>query len=265
MRLVRTRWLLPVGVAAGALVLMASGCPPPAQPTLFSQGFLCTGAPQSFIVPPGVTLLGVHVYGAQGGENSDIFPAVGGLGGKATGAMAVTPGQAVNVIVGCAGDKAPEQDGGYGYGIGGMGQSDESGAGGGASAVTNGTVVFVGGGGGGAGGDTDDGDGGGGGFPNGGTGLMGRPGCTGGGGGTQTAVGAGGTGNSAGQPGLGANGGDGDPLAAGGGGGGGGWYGGGGGGDECGGGGGSSYGPSGTTFENDARAGDGMVGIYWYA
>jgi hypothetical protein len=260
MRIKRTRWLMPVGVVAGALVIMASGCPP-APPPLLSQGFLCTGAPQNFIVPPGVTVVGVHAYGAQGGDN-DLDNAIGGYGGKAIGPLAVTPGQALTVIVGCAGDDAPEQDGGYGYGIGGLGQSGESGGGGGASSVTNGSALFVGGGGGGAGGDGPGGHGGFGGHPNGGTGLTNGSGCNGGLGGTQAAPGLG---SGGGQDGAGANGGDGDANASGGGGGGGGYFGGGGGGSECGGGGGSSFGPAGTAFENGTWPGDGVVGIFWNA
>src|SRR5689334_15008172 len=53
--------------------------------------FSYTGAAQTFTVPAGIMQATFDVYGAQGG---------GGLGGRSTAALAVTPGQTFQVIVG---------------------------------------------------------------------------------------------------------------------------------------------------------------------
>ena len=68
-----------------------------------------TGAPQSWIVPNGVTSLGVNVAGAQGGMGWTIYPgSAGGAGGIVTANLAVTPGQALGIYVGGkGGDGAP--------------------------------------------------------------------------------------------------------------------------------------------------------------
>lgn len=104
-----------------------------------------TGTMQSWTVPAGVYSVNIKTWGAQGYPGS----AAGGLGGYATGDLAVTPGQVLYIFVG--------GQGGYnGGGTGGLGQNGTYGGnGGGASDVrTGGTalsnrVIVAGGGGGG--------------------------------------------------------------------------------------------------------------------
>jgi hypothetical protein len=105
-----------------------------ATPTAFvTQAFTYTGAQQSFTVPAGVTSVSIDAYGAQGGNS-------GGLGGRATGALSVTPGQVLYVYVGGAGANGSGSGwhaggfngGGNGYSGGG---GDQGGAGGGSGYV----------------------------------------------------------------------------------------------------------------------------------
>ncbi len=163
-----------------------------------SQTYNFTGSVQFYVVPAGVTMLNIAAAGAQGGANAQSL--AGGLGGDATGDLAVTPGDTLWIYVG----------GSNGFNGGGNGGSTSGcttaagGDGGGASdvrvggqALTN--RVIVAGGGGGAGGNRiqgcgrGSGGGGGGGYYGGGGGA-GWPGSgTMPGGGTQTAGGAAGT------------------------------------------------------------------------
>lgn len=237
--------------------------------------FEYTGSVQTFTVPAGVTQVTIDAYGAQGFDSG-----FGGLGGRATGTRAVTPGQVLNVYVG-----------GYGSGSAGGWNGGESPAGGsGCNATTGGTGygggasdvriggtalsnrVIVAGGGGGRGrlGDGTILYGGAGGGLTGGAGTAAAT-ATGGGGGTQSAGGAGGSGGlgsaTAGTLGVGGNRCPGD---WGGSDGGGGYYGGGGGSASSGsnrasGGGGSSF-FGGVTMVNNqqgVRTGHGMVVISW--
>ena len=108
--------------------------------------FSYTGAAQTFTVPAGVTSIDVEVSGAAG---QSVGGSIGGNGGKATGILAVTPGQILNIYVG-------GQLGYNGGGIAGTGGGYVSGSGGGASDIrVGGTAlsnrVIVGGGGGGSG------------------------------------------------------------------------------------------------------------------
>lgn len=248
--------------------------------------FNVTNAVQTWTVPAGVCSVNIQCFGGQGGFNGN--GQAGGLGGSASGTLAVSPGQVLYVYVGASG-----QNGGYnGGGLGGGAWA--GGKGGGASDVRiNGTtladrIIVAGGGGGNAGyslgyGGWMGGAGGAGG------GLSGDPGTQnpgnqpypgGGGGGTQSAGGAiGTTGNlngyvppTPGQLGVGGNGAgesgnSGDCGNAGGGGGG--YYGGGGGGyNNCGGGGGgggSSYtgGVTSGLTSTGVRSGNGQVVITW--
>ncbi len=183
-----------------------------------SQTFNYTGGLQTFTVPVGVTAVTLDARGAQG-ENQ--FPGgAGGLGGRVTGTLAVTPGQTLYIYVG-------GQNGYNGGGTGGLNGNTffggpsigNAGFGGGASDVRAGGTalgnrVIVGGGGGGAGHDGTwpscqvagpGGNGGFGGYLAGGTGgtASGTP-CNcagGGGGGTGGAQASGGApGNYAGDP-----------------------------------------------------------------
>jgi hypothetical protein len=265
-----------------------------------TQNFLCTGAVQTWTVPPGVTEARFQVTGAQGGSvplpapfvnrtglgtvdaigarsGDDPDSANGGLGGQVTATLTITPGSAVTIMVGCrGGDGPPECDssalvrggaGGFnGGGTGGSAGCPGAGGGGASDVRIGGTDlahrVLVAGGGGGAAKLLYSGC-----VPNGGDGG-GRDGetdwCGGGAGGTQD--GKRGSGR-LGQGSDGATNGDGGtcPPGFGGGGGGGGYYGGAGGGPLCtsgtGGGGGSGFGPPDSISTPGVQNGDGAVTV----
>jgi len=225
-----------------------------------STTYNTAGGSYTVTVPANVTKMSFDVAGAQGGG---VSTGVGGMGGRVTGQLTVTPGQVLYIFVGGAGQSyAAGYQGGLSAGgeTGGVGGSADGGGGGGAgsdirtsvaggatSAGSLGTRLVAGGGGGGAGYySCAPMNGGAGGDPGVAGGL-----CNGvaGGGATTTAGGAAGTGGTAGTLGLGGadNGG-----ARQGGGGGGGYYGGGGS-ARNGGGGGSSYAP-----------GPGIIGVPAY-
>ena len=200
-----------------------------------------SGAPETFVVPAGVTSVTIEAWGAQGGESD---PVTDNLGGYAIGELAVSPGDVLNIYVG-------GQPSGVLGGFNGGGAGDSGGAGGGGASdvrtagnTLNDRVIVAGGGGGGGlwtGASVIGGVGGG---LTGGDGLR-APNNPGGGGGTQS--------SSANGTCVTVN----NPIVAGGFGfggttvgalcgcegygGGGGWYGGGGSGNCRGGGGGSSY------------------------
>ena len=138
-----------------------------AQTTTFNY----TGAQQSFVVPAGVTSVNIAAQGAAGwvGVNP------GGLGGSASGTLAVTPGETLYIYVGGQGTTATvnQVPAGGGFNGGGNGMTNSAGpnvvgGGGGASDVRQGGAVLanrvlVAGGGGGStnNGGTFGGDGGG--------------------------------------------------------------------------------------------------------
>ena len=218
-----------------------------------SQTFTADG---TFTVPTGVTSLNFVVTGAGGGSAPSPSTARPGVGGVATGSLAVTPGDSLTVQVGGLGGLATAtggSGGGHGGaqgggGVGAFGEDQGGGGGGGYSALLSGpTVLTVGGGGGGA--ALEAGGGTGGSAPNGSgsAGVTVTPG-TGGTGGTQSFVGSGGANSGCTNPvaqgssgtgqtgGVGGDGSSGSPVpcfpdsGSGGGGGGGGFFGGGGGG-----------------------------------
>lgn len=225
------------------------------QVTTFTYNY--TGAVQSFTVPSCVSTVSVDARGAAGG-NGYTFISSGGLGGRVTAVISVTPGQVLQIFVGGAGGNAGIGTGGTaGYNGGGAGKawgsSGGGGGGGGASDIRISPYaladrIIVAGGGGGAAynySSTNFDRGGPGGGTTGGTGFGGnsQTGSGVGTGGSQSAGGTGGTYPSyctanSGSLGLGAAGGG--TCSNTGGGGGGGYYGGGGG-VWAGGGGGSSY------------------------
>ena len=196
-------WLTLVGSAAAAL---PSGCSEAASTVTCSFSF--TGAAQSFTVPSGVNSITVSAFGAQGGGS-------GGLGGEAAAVFAVSPGAALEMLVGGQGGSSTGAQAGGGGGFNGGGGAGDGGfgsnggasgqggsGGGGASDVRTGPCAsslscgvadraLVGGGGGGASGSSA---GGGGGSPSGDTGTSGAGG--GGGGGSQSTGGSGGAGAS---------------------------------------------------------------------
>lgn len=271
-----------LGVSGFALARTAralpTNCSQTGRAVTCSFGF--TGSEQQFAVPAGVTSLQVSAVGAPGGGS------LGGVGGTASAAVTVTPGDMLYVEVGGAGTSSA---GGFNGGgdPGANSVSTPAGAGGGGAsdvrrvpAAEGGSLasrLIVAGGGGGAGGlglnagpavaggaaDADGTDG-----------RNDVPGDTGGGGGhagdTGGAAGAAGTGTNAGSAGgagssgVGGAGGPGGGSAVTGGGGGGGQVGGGGGGsggwrigDQAGGGGGgggSSLASGGTTGVADSTS-----------
>ena len=171
---------------------------------LTTDTYVYTGAPQYFVIPAGVDSVTLEAWGAQG--NSNALSVAGGLGGYATGKLAVTAGDTLWIFVGGGGTVTTT--GGYnGGGAGGNGGCAQAfgGGGGGASDVRLGGIllsnrVLVGAGGGGAAGNRvsgcgrGNGGGGGAGYYGGGGGAA-WPGGTPGAnptGGTQSAGGSGG-------------------------------------------------------------------------
>jgi hypothetical protein len=292
--------LLSVTALAASGILIAVGGATGAEAQ--SVTFDCTGSAQSWVVPANVTSATFDVLGAQGGVGDDGQvdrpSAPAGLGGHTTATIGVTPGETIQINVGCAGSDslgnagAPGGFGGSPGGNGGIGGDLGTGGGGGGSsdvrqggtALTNRMVVAGGGGGsGGANGvtptavnaaATEVGGGGDGGGTAGVDGVA-SANAGGGGGGTQTANGVGGTdaagcGKAVGVPGAdgtdGAGGAGGTDPTFGAGGGGGGGYRSGGGGAGCinggGGGGGAGFAAAsatGVTHAVGVRAGDGQV------
>jgi len=296
MRTLRSRIQPPSSAMAVALLALLGAVVPlalaGAQPALAAPGdpvvttFAFTGAPQTFVVPAGVSSVEVTALGAGGGTGHG--DTLGGRGGLTVARVPVTAGETLTVFVGGrGGDDGPPAPIPGGFNGGGPSASGsngvEGGGGGGASDVRTGAAslsdrIVVAGGGGGGGADVlalfpcnslgaQGGPGGVGG------GLSGAPGSSGtsgsvGGGGTQTAGGAPGA-----EGGAAGAGGTGDSIGASpsGGGGGGGYFGGAGGlgSASCsesspGGGGGSGYvDPSGigVTLAGEGATGNGDVTI----
>lgn len=267
--------------AAGAAILVAGLVPVVAAPPAMAapQTYAYTGGPQIYVVPPGVTSISVVLNGAQGLTPSG--GGTGGLGGRISGTISVTPGEVLQVMVGGSG-----ASGGFNGGTtGGGGGSDirRPAFSTSSSCAYNLTCTFSqrvivagGGGGGGAFSPSGGGNGGAGGAsPTAGTSNddsstpgLGATVAGGGAGGTGGGAGAGGGAGSTG--GFGAGGALGWKPGANGGGGGGGYYGGGGGGSYTyqsagGGGGGSSWGGgTGVTVDDSTtgtRSGDGVITI----
>ena len=147
--------ILLAGGAGSALA--APSCAPSGADTVCT--FSTPGADR-FTVPGGVTEASFYLFGAQGGGLPG--QSVGGLGGRASAELALTPGAPVTVVVGGAGGSigacdAQETPGAGGVNGGARGGSGfcEGGGGGGASDVRMGgsslsdRVLVAGGGGGG--------------------------------------------------------------------------------------------------------------------
>ncbi len=96
--------------------------------------FNFTGGAQTFTVPAGVSSINITTLGAEGGTGAiggnGSAGGAGGRGSRATGTLAVTPGQVLTIFVGGAGG-APTA----GFNGGGTGGNANSGGGGGASDV----------------------------------------------------------------------------------------------------------------------------------
>lgn len=100
-------WRLAAAVAVLALPIGSAV----AQPSVGAaadgiETFSFTGAPQTFTVPDGVFSITIDAYGAAGGAGAGqaslvpIAGSSGGLGGRTTSVVAVTPGEALTVLVG---------------------------------------------------------------------------------------------------------------------------------------------------------------------
>lgn len=103
----------------------------------------CTGSAQTWTVPPGVTDATVTLNGASGGSGA-VPMATGAPGGSAIGSIPVTPGETLQINVGCRGQNAAGVSGGTGgFGGGGNGGnggiSTFTGPGGGPPLLGNGT------------------------------------------------------------------------------------------------------------------------------
>ncbi|PJJ65104.1 Ig-like domain-containing protein [Compostimonas suwonensis] len=168
----KNRTLTLFGLAVGALIVTQISLPAHAQtdgradggPVTIGQTatkvFTFTGAPETWVVPAGISTVTVSALGAGGGSNGDGSTA-GSYGAQLTGVLNVTPGQNLIISVGGVGGTAPENRlGGWGgMGAGGGDTPDnhqgvQGGGGGGASTIETslGTAAFVAGGGGGDGG-----------------------------------------------------------------------------------------------------------------
>ena len=239
-----------------------------------TQTFNYTGGVQTFTAPA----TGNYSITLNGGRGGNGLNTTGGLGGQATGSLALSAGQTISVYIGGQGGNAGGPVGWNGGGQGGLdvGASQHGGSGGGATDIRVGgtalanRVIVAGGG---AGGGRDGATGVGGGTT--GTTSANFTSGYGGTGGTQAAGGVAWTltrGATNGTLGIGGNGSTGY-NAAGGGGGGGGYYGGGGGtstqdhgsGWSAGGGGGSSFigGVVGGTTTQGVQNGNGSGTISW--
>lgn len=115
-----------------------------------------TGATQTFTVPPGITSVTIETWGAQG--NTNALGVVGGLGGYATGTLAVNGGDILYIEVGSGGTTTV--NGGYNGGgqAGNVGSPTAFGGGGGGASDVRlnvnslaGRVIVAAGGGGAAG------------------------------------------------------------------------------------------------------------------
>lgn len=95
-----TWYILSVADAMGCVamdtVLVDTGA---GSPGTDSTVFAFTGGVQQFVVPPCTDSVIIRSWGAQG-ENALVGGATGGLGGYATGKLAVTPGETLTVYVG---------------------------------------------------------------------------------------------------------------------------------------------------------------------
>ena len=150
---------------------------------LLQQTFEYSGQDVTFIVPSGVGIVYVKLWGAGGGGTGSVLK--GGGGGFTVGALVVTPGEALVVRVGqggdgvCTGTCEVNAAGAFG---GGGGAAKGNGGGGGTYVLRSSSIVAAAGGGGGGGGGTGSN----GGFGGGSSGGGGGDGVYSGTGGTQT-------------------------------------------------------------------------------
>jgi hypothetical protein len=121
-----------------------------AEPTTLT--FACTGAPQSWTVPPGITSALFDVSGAQGGITGTSAGHTN-FGGRSVAVVPVTPGETLEIYVGCQGIATSPPGAPAGWNGGGDSNWDSL-HGGGASDVRRGgtaltdRIIVAGGGGG---------------------------------------------------------------------------------------------------------------------
>ena len=108
-------------LAGSAAAALPAGCSEVASTLTCSFSF--TGAAQSFTVPAGVNSITVAAFGAQGGGDA------GGLGGEAQAVFAVSPGAAVEVLVGGQGGTSTGAQAGAAGGFNGGGAGGDGGPG----------------------------------------------------------------------------------------------------------------------------------------
>ena len=116
---------------------------------------LYTGVPATLAVPAGIGVLTVVASGGAGGTSLEDEGAAsaGGLGGRMTATVSVTPGDTLTVLVGQSGADGILQPSGFGgWPDGGHSASRYGGCGGGGSYVFDSTGLLVAAGGGGGGG-----------------------------------------------------------------------------------------------------------------
>ena len=116
------------------------------------QTFPFTGADDSFVVPAGVLSITIVATGAQGGIGRQTIGGTGGLGGRTTATVSVTPGASLTVRVGGVGQNGALNAATEGGFNGGGGSTGNAGGGGGASSVYHGAIPLLIAGGGGGGG-----------------------------------------------------------------------------------------------------------------
>ena len=149
MSLVRRVGVTAVAVGLGSAGLLAGAAPSAgaAGPATRVFGFKGTGVAQTYVVPSGVSVVQLQVFGGQGGTGGTCQSCGkggrGGLGAEVLTSLNVTAGETLTIVVGGRG-----QAGGP-YGL----YTASGGGGGGKTAVSNGAVpVAIAGGGGGGGG-----------------------------------------------------------------------------------------------------------------
>jgi len=99
---VRRRLLASVAAtacAAAGLLLSSStaGAAPVTETFEYNGTDGIDGSPQEFVVPAAVCQITVDVSGAAGGAGDGGTPTAGGLGGRATATIAVTPSETLGV------------------------------------------------------------------------------------------------------------------------------------------------------------------------
>ena len=102
---------------AGPAAALPSNCSVSDNTLTYTSTFGFTGGSQTWMVPAGVTTATFDVRGAKGGDDFN----AGGLGGRATALLAVTPGATVTLLVGGQGGSGSSGAGAGGFNGGAAG------------------------------------------------------------------------------------------------------------------------------------------------